>query len=77
MSNEKIDWMNATVKPIIEYLEDQKDIYEDALRAYEPQSIQDTDAEVRRMREIEAIKLRYLAQELRKHISVIKRMIPK
>lgn len=61
---------------IIEYLEDQKSISEDALTAYEPKPIQDTDEEVRRMREKEAIKLRYGITELKRHISVIKKMFP-
>ena len=36
---------------IIEYLEEQKSINEDALKAYEPMVIQDSDAEIRNMRE--------------------------
>lgn len=61
---------------IIEYLEEQKSINEDALMAYEPQPIQDSDAEMRIMREKEAIKLRDRSMELKRHISVIKRMYP-
>ena len=61
---------------IIEYLEEQKSINEDALKAYEPMVIQDSDAEIRNMREREAIKIRDRITELKRHISVIKRMFP-
>ena len=61
---------------IIEYLEKEKSINEDALQAYEPTSIQDSDNEIRRMREREAIKLRDRIYELKRHIEVIKRMYP-
>jgi hypothetical protein len=61
---------------IIEYLETEKSINEDALAAYEPKPIQDDDAEIRRMREKEAIKLRDRITELKRHIAVIKRMFP-
>ena len=59
---------------IIEYLEEQKSINEDALKAYEPMVIQDSDAEIRNMRE--AIKIRDRITELKRHISVIKKMYP-
>lgn len=68
--------MKAAIKPVLEYLEEQKDIAEDALRAYDPQPIPDSDSEVRRMRELEAIKLRHQVSELRKYIATIKRMTP-
>ncbi len=61
---------------ILEYLEEQKSINEDALAAYEPKPIQDDDPEMRRMREKEAIKLRDRITELKRHIAVIKRMYP-
>lgn len=61
---------------ILEYLEEQKSINEDALRAYEPQPIQDNDPEMRRMREKEASILRDRVLELKRHIAVIKRMVP-
>jgi len=62
---------------IIEYLDTEKSICEDALSAYEPMPIQDSDPEIRRMREKEAIKLRDRITELKRHIAVIKRMFPK
>lgn len=61
---------------IIEYLEMEKSINEDALQAYEPKPIQDDDPEIRRMREKEAIKLRDRITELKRHVSVIKKMYP-
>lgn len=61
---------------IIAYLEKEKSINEDALLAYEPKPITDQDAEVRIMREREAIKLRDRIYELKRHIEVIKRMYP-
>lgn len=61
---------------IINYLEKEKSINEDALQAYEGSVISDTDATIRRMREREAIKLRDRIYELKRHIEVIKRMYP-
>lgn len=61
---------------IIAYLEEEKGINEDALKAYEPAIIQDTDPEMRILREKEAIKLRDRITELKRHIAVIKRMYP-
>jgi hypothetical protein len=61
---------------IIEYLEKEKSINEDALLAYEPQPIQDADSEIRIMRERERIKLNDRIYELKRHIEVIKRMYP-
>jgi len=61
---------------IVEYLEEEKSINEKALTSYEPKPIQDDDAEIRRMREKESIKLRDRIIELSRHIAVIKRMYP-
>lgn len=61
---------------ILEYLEKEKSINEDALKAYDDNAIQDSDNEIRRMREREAIKLRDRIYELKRHIEVIKRMYP-
>lgn len=61
---------------ILEYLEKEKSINEDALLAYQPQPIQDTDSEIRIMRERERIKLNDRIYELKRHIEVIKRMYP-
>ena len=61
---------------IIDYLEKEKSINEDALKAYEPQPIQEDNEAIRVMREREAIKLRDRIYELKRHIEVIKRMYP-
>lgn len=61
---------------IIAYLDEEKGINEDALKAYEPAIIQDSDSEMRLIREREAIKLRDRVLELKRHIAVIKRMFP-
>jgi len=61
---------------IVAYLEEEKGINEDALKAYEPAIIQDSDPEMRILREKEAIKLRDRITELKRHIAVIKRMFP-
>lgn len=61
---------------IVEYLEKEKGINEDALEAYTDGPIKDTDSEIRVMRERERIKLRDRIVELRRHVEVIKRMYP-
>lgn len=61
---------------IVEYLEGEKGICEDALKAYEPNPIMDNDPEMRLMREKEAIKIRHSITELKRYISVIKKMYP-
>ena len=61
---------------IIEYLEKEKSINEDALLAYENSSIPEKDPEVRIMRERERIKIHDRIYELKRHIEVIKRMYP-
>ena len=60
---------------ILEYLDKEKSINEDALKAYEPQPVQDTDPEIRLMRERERIKLMDRIYELKRHIEVIKRIL--
>lgn len=77
MANANYEILIEMRDTIIEYLESEKSINEEALKAYEPQAIQDSDAEIRRMREKEAIKLRDRITELKRHIEVIKRMYPK
>lgn len=60
---------------IVEYLEKEKSINEDALRAYED-PIKESSEEIRVMRERERIKLLDRIYELKRHIEVIKRMYP-
>lgn len=59
---------------ILNYFQDQLEINSAALKAYDNDAIKDTDTEIRKMREIEAIKLRDRVNELTRHIAVIKRM---
>jgi hypothetical protein len=61
---------------IISYLLEEVQINTNALKAYEEKDnpIQNSDPEVKRMREIEAIKLRDRIYELNRHIAVINRM---
>ena len=61
---------------IFEYLEKEKSINMDALKAYEDGAIIENDSEIRIMREKERIKLRDRIYELHRHIEVIKRMFP-
>lgn len=75
-SNEKIAFMNEVATNIIQYLEGQKDIVDNALKAYDPNPLIDGDRDVRQMRETEAIKLRDRTNELSRHIAVIKAMYP-
>ncbi|HJV19298.1 MAG TPA: hypothetical protein VJ552_05410 [Sediminibacterium sp.] len=74
--NEKIAFMNEVAANIITYLEGQKDIVDNALKAYDPNPLIDGDRDVRQMRETEAIKLRDRSNELSRHIAVIKAMYP-
>ena len=59
---------------VINYLQDQLEINQAALNAYDNDAIKDNDTEIRKMREIEAIKLRDRVNELSRHIAVVKRM---
>jgi hypothetical protein len=61
---------------IINYLMEQVEINRAALETYENSVIQDSDAELRRMREVEAIKIRTEINKGLKDISVIKKMFP-
>ncbi len=74
MSNYKL--LTEMRDKIIEYLEKEKSINEDALLAYENSSIPEKDPEVRIMRERERIKIHDRIYELKRHIEVIKRMYP-
>ena len=69
-------YLNMSIKKVIEYLDGEKSVCEDALKAYDDTIIPDTDAEIRSMREREAIKLRDRITELSRHIKVIKAMFP-
>jgi hypothetical protein len=78
MATNEIKLMAEVREKIIDYLQEEIRINSDALKAYEPNAIDDDkrDPETRRIREIEAIKLRDRIHELNRHIAVIKRMYP-
>ncbi len=61
---------------IIEYLMEEVERNRSALETYEKNTIQDSDAELRRLREIEAIKLRTEISKGLRDIAVIKKMFP-
>ena len=62
---------------ILKYLEEEKSINEDALKAYEAGILdKESTSEIKAMRERERIKLRDRVYELKRHISVIKKMYP-
>lgn len=76
-SSEKIKLMAEIKQNVIDYLQEELNINSIALKSYDSDSpIQNADHEIKRMREIEAIKLRDRIHELSRHIAVIKRMIP-
>ena len=54
----KIEILREMRDNIVEYLMEEVERNQAALKAYENSSIQDSDPELRRLREIEAIKLR-------------------
>ena len=61
---------------IIQYLETEKSINEDALKAYEDGVLSGSSEEIKIMRERERIKIVDRIYELKRHIEVIKRMYP-
>lgn len=76
-SSEKIKLMAEIKQNIIDYLQEEVQINSNALRSYDERDnpIQNGDPEVKRMREVESIKLRDRIHELNRHIAVIKRML--
>jgi ribosome-binding protein aMBF1 (putative translation factor) len=73
-SNEKITLIKQTMENVINYFTDQLEINQAALQAYDNDKIKDDDPEIRKMREIEAIKLRDRVNEITRHMAVLKRM---
>ena len=72
---EKINFMAEIKKNVLEYFEDELAVNIAALQSYEDrESVINSDPEIKRMREIEALKLRHSIHELNRHIKVIKRM---
>lgn len=77
-TNEILRIMNATIKMVVDYMEEQKRINEEALKPYETNPVldSDTDTQIKRMRERHAAALRHDIHELNRHIAVIKKMVP-
>lgn len=75
-TKEKLRIMAEIKQNIIDYLQEEVSINSNALKSYEEKDnpIQNSDIEIKRMREIEAVKLRDRIHELARHIAVIKRM---
>lgn len=75
-TEEKLKLMKEVKSSILDYLQEELKINADALKSYEEKDnpIQNSDTEIKRMREIEAIKLRDRIHEITRHIAVIKRM---
>lgn len=61
---------------IVEYLMEEVERNRAALETYEKSVIQDSDPELRRLREIEAIKLRTEINKGLRDVAVIKKMFP-
>ncbi len=75
-AEDKVKLMAEIKNNIIDYLQEELTINSNALKSYEEKEnpIQNADTEIKKMREIEAIKLRDRIHELTRHIAVIKRM---
>lgn len=78
MENETKLLMAQIKNSIVDYLSEELKINSDALKSYEGDSTlpDNTNSEILKIREIEAIKLRDRIHQLTSHIAVIKRMIP-
>jgi ribosomal protein S15P/S13E len=77
-AEEKINYMAEVQRTVVDYLQEEAKINSDALKAYEPNSVDDNnrDPEVKKIREIQAMILRDRINEINRHIAVIKRMYP-
>ena len=75
-TDEKLRLMAEVKANIIDYLQEELTINSNALKTYDDRDnpIQNSDTEVKKIREIEAVKLRDRIHELSRHIAVIKRM---
>ena len=76
-TQEKLKLMTEVKQNILDYLTEEMAMNTTALKSYDSNEnpIQDSDTEIRKMREVEAIKLRDRIHELNRHIGVIRRMI--
>jgi len=74
-TDEKLKLMAETVKPIIQLLDKRMNNKMEALKAYDG-PINHADAEIKRMREIEAMKLRHEVDVLRDLKDIVQAMYP-
>lgn len=78
-ASETLKYMAKVKTGLLEYFTERLDIEVSALKVYNdlgPIETNDLPDDVKKMREIEAIKLRDRINELNKHIAVIKRIFP-
>lgn len=77
-TNEKLQIMAEVRRSVIDYLQDQVNINQDALKAYDVSPLEEDKREpdVKRIREIQAMIIREKIYDLNRHIAVIKRMYP-
>lgn len=75
-ADDKLKLMAEIKSKITDYLQEELKINSDALKSYDDRdtTVLNGDAEIKKMREIEAIKLRDRIHELNRYIAVIKRM---
>lgn len=71
LPSQKIEIMEETKNVILGYLREQLRINTEALKIYDTTIVDTEDLEIKKMREVEAIKLRDRVYELTRHIAVI------
>jgi hypothetical protein len=76
-TNKKLKIMSEVVKPILNHIEKRMKNKMEALKAYDDSPISNLDTEIKRMREIEAMKLRTEINLLKDISDVIQDMFPK
>lgn len=74
-TEEKIKFMAETVRPIVALLDKRMKNKMDALKAYEG-PINESDSEIKRIREIEAVKLRHEVDVLKDLSDIVQAMYP-
>lgn len=77
-TKDKMLLMAQVQRSVVDYLQDELKINSDALKTYDHNPMEDDkrDADVRKLREVQAMILRDRINELSRHIAVIKRMYP-
>lgn len=75
-TEEKLKIMNATIKPVMNLLQNRLNNRIDALNAFATTTLDNIPAEIQKMREDEASKIRAVMQEQRDLIDILKVMYP-